>query len=170
MLSLLALPLLASCEKKFDPASWENNLEEGNSTSDEFIPQDTLVWQDGKSEMWLSGQEFTGIVLGEMEDPANLLSDECRVPTLDEGRYLHTITLQGLHSNERYLCYDEDTEIWYSFLFDNQGTIAKAGRKTKYTLRGVRTVKNGNVTDGSDILFNLIELPDNWYDNLEVEL
>lgn len=154
LLSVLML-MLSSCEKSFDPSAYE----EEQMKDTDSIREDSVVWHENGAEMLLSGIEIKGIVLAEVEDPAALLPTGWRIPTLAEGRYLHTISLKGKHSSERYLCYDYDNETWYSFLFDNQGSITKAGQKTKYTLCGVKT--SGDEDGSVGINFNLI-LHENW--------
>lgn len=166
----LSLLFFASCEKSYDPSAYENKEEEEGTDVEVVELEDVLVWQDDDTELWLSGKEIQGVVLGETDDPTVQLPYGWRVPTLAEGRLLHTITLSREHSSERFLCYDADTETWYSFLFDNQGSIAKAGNKTKYTLCGVKTITNGKVSEDTDISYELYELPDDWKNDLEIEL
>lgn len=159
-----AILLMMSCEKSFDPSAYDGVQEK---LDNDAIRSDSVIWAEDGVELWLSGVEHSGIVLGEIVDPTLMLADGWRVPTLNEGRYLHTLTIQGMHSSERYLCYDAESGVWYSFLFGNQGSITKAGTKTKYTLCGVKSVENGKVIDGVEFKF---VFSDEWNDDLDIDL
>ncbi len=89
-------------------------------------------------------EQIEHIVLSVYDTPDYDIAGDYRVPNRKEAELMHLFTIPDAGS-ERYLCLDLETETWYSFQFGS-GNVTKAGMKTKYTMRSIRTYVEPKVT------------------------
>lgn len=59
-----------------------------------------------------------------------------RLPTRKEANIINTLHIGT--GDDRYICIDEDTQEYYTYKLSG-GSVTKAGSKTKYNIRPVRT-------------------------------
>lgn len=97
---------------------------------------ESFTFQTGDSLIYLCNYEWKDILLTNKNPKDLLIGTPYQVPNKEIAKILHTLTIDAC--SQRYLCIDG--EIYYTFCFNNQGIITKAGTKTKYALRPVRVV------------------------------
>jgi len=121
LLILAVATLLISCNKKKDEPE---------------LYTETLVYQDDSQLVYLCDYEWKDVLVG--DNPKSKIEGTIwRIPTKDEAEYLHTFSISN--GSQRYLCIDNN-ETYYTFWFSGQGSISKAGAKTKYAVRPIRVI------------------------------
>lgn len=135
---LFIVLILTACENL--PTPYAPAQDEQSQPTISTYSQEVMVYQDSVVRLFLAERLFTDITISDIPDSATLAP--WRIPTKNEAEYLHTLDMKQY--KQRMLCVG--TDGYYTFQFGNQGTISRAGTKTKYCIRPVRTIYQPNDT------------------------
>lgn len=119
-------------------------IPQGCSKNDDYFLSeygDTLVYYDSHMQIYVCEHEWSGIVLNEKDPNKVVANTKWHVPTYTEAVLVRSCRFGKECGTQRYLCYDTDFGVWYSYKMNNEGNVTKAGNKTKYAIRPVRVVK-----------------------------
>lgn len=150
LLTMLLLVLLAACrpdepgidDYKPPDTPTDTVIDENGDTI--YVPhvtyRETAVYCSDGTILYLSDREYTNIQLSTTPNPESLLGTSIyRIPTRDEAKVLNSASIET-ENTQRLLCLDSETGAYYTFSLLG-GSVTKAGSKTKYTLRPVRSVE-----------------------------
>lgn len=120
----------------------KNEPEEGSSDHSKDLYLCTLLAVDSTIvSFYLAPTEYQieHITLATYPFPDRDIKGDYVVPAKSEAEFFHMCYVKDV-GTERYLCFDFETQTWYTFCFNGVGKLTKAGSKTKYTLRPIKMI------------------------------
>lgn len=150
----------------------DTNHDQSSIPGEEVMNTDTLIAQNDTARFYLSGWEFRDVMLSVYPTPSELIKNpHYRLPTkLEVFAVLKTAPIpEGYwQSGQRILCLDSQndegvqigtthfgTGLYYTYV--PNGTITRAGLKTKYCILPIRTERLEQTNENI-----IIEINDCW--------
>ena len=146
--------ILAACEKPYI-ADADDEEEHPVLPGDGEQAGEVLWAENDTARFYLQGIELSGVVLTYYPTPSVLITNPVyRLPTKSEAS--HVLKYADLPdgywmSKQRILCIDDESGNYYTFV--PNGTVTKAGMKTKYCILPIRTERTREV-EHVDITIN----------------
>lgn len=172
LIGLALLFSVAGCGELTLPE--DANHDQPSTPGEEVEKTDTLIAQNDTARFYLSGIEIRDVMLYSYPTPSELITNpHYRLPTkLEVSAVLKTVPIpEGYwQSGQRILCLDDQndegvqigsthfgTGLYYTYV--PNGTITRAGLKTKYCILPIRTERLKQTNENI-----IIEINDCWND------